>query len=421
MNTKGIFDQPHYESLNVSREEAAREVLLDLKDQRISKPRRAIGNGGCGLGHFSEFLRSIGFRVTAVDGRIQNVEEAKRRHPDIVFHTLDAESPALLDLGKFDLVFCFGLLYHLENPFRVVRNLRALTSKLLLAESMIYPGLKPRMDLVDEGTTEDQALLHIAFYPTEACLIKFMYGAGFKNVFRCAPMPNHPHFQRSGSKPGMRTLLAASQIPLETNLLESVEEPKNPFKYGGDEESRNGNTGLRTTVRKIRRFFSKSNSQKIESVRFRIRSLLPNVPLRFCAVWREMASRGNAPDTQLRAGNFERAETLFVEQISPAPGMTVLDIGCIMDFIPFSRHYRWEAQRKVIAAEPSPRERKRLGRHVRFNNCKNVRIESAALGNKAGKSDFFLVEGYSDYCNSLRPPAVEEQTRKIQVRRSIAR
>jgi FkbM family methyltransferase len=412
VSTAPIFDQPHYESLNLARVEAAREVLLDLKVQLHLETAIDVG---CGLGHFSEFLRSIGFRVTAVDGRNQNVDEGSRRHPDIVFHTLDAESPALLDLGKFDLVFCFGLLYHLENPFRVLRNLHALTSKLLLVESMIRPGSKPQMDLVDEGTTEDQALLHIAFYPTEACLVKLMYGAGFPNVYRGARMPGHPHFQDSPSAPRLRTMLAASHTSLQTSLLGSIEEPKNPFKYGGDDERRNDHSGLHTLAGKIRRFLSKSNTQKLESVRFRVRSLLPKRPtpilLPFGAKW---LLENSALDSELRGGSFERAEARFLEQFL-RPGMTVLDIGAHHGFYTLLASLRVGPEGRVIAFEPSPRERTRLGRHLRFNKCKNVQVEPMALGNVSGKSDFFVVEGYSDYCNSLRPPAIEEQTRTIRV------
>jgi FkbM family methyltransferase len=412
VNKDRIFDQPHYEALNVSRAGAAQEVLLNLKDQLHLETALDVG---CGLGHFSESLRSIGFRVTAVDGRRQNVEEASRRHPDIEFHTLDVESPAFLDLGKFDLVFCFGLLYHLENPFRVLRNLHALTSKLLLAESMVYPGSKPQMDLVDEGGTEDQGLLQIAFYPTEACLVKLMYGAGFTNVYRSARMPDHPHFQDSPSAPRQRTLLAASHTPIQSSLLVPLEEPKNPFQYGGGEKHSNGNSGSHTVVRRIRKFLSKSNSQKLESLTFRVRALLPKkrtpIVLPFGAKW---LLEDSSLDTQLRMGDFEPAETRFVEQFL-RPGMTVLDIGAHHGFHTLLASLRVGSRGRVISFEPSPRERKRLGRNIRFNKCKNVQVEPVALGKSPGKSDFFLVEGYSNYCNSLRPPAVEEQTRKIQV------
>lgn len=412
MSTTRIFDQPHYGALNVSRMTAARELLSELKD-RLNL-RTAI-DVGCGLGYFSDFLHSIGLQVTAIDGRRENCVEASRRYPDIAFHVVDAESPTLLEFGKFDLVFCFGFLYHLENPFRVVRNLHALTSKLMLAESMVYPGSKPQMDLVDEGGTEDQGLLQIAFYPTEACLVKLMYGAGFTNVYRFARMPDHLHFQGRPLGLRQRTALAASHIPLQTQLLGRVDEPKNPFRYLGDNERRNGERKQQVVVAKIRKFLSKSNRQKLESVTFRVRSLIPKRPtptvLPFGVKW---LLENSSLDTQLRMGSFEPAESHFVAQFL-RPGMTVLDIGAHHGFHTLLASLLVGNKGKVISFEPSPRERKRLARHIRFNKCKNVRIEPVALGKSTGKSDFFLVEGYSDYCNSLRPPAVEEQTRRIQV------
>src|SRR5580765_2579479 len=118
-----------------------------------------------------------GPKVIGVDGRQQNVEEARRRFPEIAFRHCDAQDAALRALGQFDLVFCFGLLYHLENPLLTIRHLHAMTTKLLLVEAVIFPGEEPIMALVDEGMTEDQGLNHFAFYPTEACLIKMLYRA----------------------------------------------------------------------------------------------------------------------------------------------------------------------------------------------------------------------------------------------------
>src|SRR5262249_7759633 len=150
---------------------------------------------GCGLGYFSALLKSLGFDVTAIDGRQQNVEEAARRHPGIVFKRCDAQSPELVQFGKFDLVFCFGLLYHLENPFLTIPYLLEMTKKLLLVEGVIYPGRDPVMGLVDEGATEDQGLNHVAFYPTESCLVKMLYRSGFARVYRFAPLADHIEYR----------------------------------------------------------------------------------------------------------------------------------------------------------------------------------------------------------------------------------
>ncbi len=70
---------------------------------------------------------------------------------------------------------------------------------------------------------------------------------------------------------------------------------------------------------------------------------------------------------------------------------------------------------RVIAFEPSPRERRRLLRHISINGCSNVFVEPLALGDHAGEADLFLVEGRQDWCNSLCPPDVDERTCTVRV------
>jgi hypothetical protein len=182
-----IFDQPHYDELN-----RARESVVN---------------------------------VLAIDGREQNVQEAQRRNPTIRAVHYNAEDACLKTLGTFDLVFCFGLLYHLENPLLAIRNLEAITGKVFLAEGVIYPGETPTMGLVDEGHSDDQGLNHLAFYPTDACLQKMLYCAGFGFVYRLALMPQHPDYQGRLDAPRVRTILVASRAFIASPQLEWVREP----------------------------------------------------------------------------------------------------------------------------------------------------------------------------------------------------
>lgn len=171
---------------------------------------------GCGVGYFSKFLSDLGFRVVALDGREENTTEAKRRYPEISFLTRNAEDPVLSDIGTFDLVLCVGLLYHLENPFRAVRSLHSLTGKVLIVESMCAPGRDPSLQLVDESEAGDQGLNYVAFYPTEACLVKMLYRAGFPFVYEFERLSEHSAFRASLWRWKERTMLLASKVPLNT-------------------------------------------------------------------------------------------------------------------------------------------------------------------------------------------------------------
>ncbi|MFZ0431926.1 MAG: class I SAM-dependent methyltransferase, partial [Candidatus Acidiferrales bacterium] len=217
-----VFDQSHYDALNDAREPVIRQLLESLRQAR--ELRTAV-DLGCGVGYYSAFLRDLGFRVLALDGRPENIAEARRRVSGIEFGVVDAEDAAVRSFGRFDLVLCLGLYYHLENPFVAFRNLLAMTGTVAILEGMCVPGVEPVLAVRDEGPTEDQGLRHVALYPTENGLIKLLYRAGFPKVYRFRTMPNHPNYMNSPLSRQKRTILVASFEPLETVQLELATEP----------------------------------------------------------------------------------------------------------------------------------------------------------------------------------------------------
>jgi SAM-dependent methyltransferase len=234
-----------------------------VADLRCSMDLRSAIDVGCGVGYFSELLQSSGFQVSAVDGRAENVEEASRRHKNIEFHQFNAEDSKLAQLGTFDLCFCFGLLYHLENPFLAIRILRALTKTLLLIEGVTFPGNEPIMALIDEECLQDQGLHHFAFYPTEACLIKMFYRAGFARVYALTSQPEHPEYHSSPEGRRTRTILVASLVPIQSKKLQFIPEPASDIRPWDP------TSGIEVpqTVQRLRRFAGKPFAEKIESLK----------------------------------------------------------------------------------------------------------------------------------------------------------
>lgn len=223
MSADWIFDQKHYQALNDSRKRILRSIIAE---QRVPLNLQSAIDVGCGLGHFSGLLSSLGLQVIGVDAREENVLEARRRYPGIDFHVLDAEQTTSERFGRFDLVVCLGLLYHLENPFRVVRNLAGMASQLALVEGMVYPSPEPIMSLLDENNLRDQGLNYVAFYPTETCLAKMLIRSGFSNCYLPNPMPDHSAFQHQPNGFRLRSMLAASKIPLSSAVLEPFAGPQ---------------------------------------------------------------------------------------------------------------------------------------------------------------------------------------------------
>jgi SAM-dependent methyltransferase len=260
LSARLVFDAEHYKRLNAARGAVVREILAELRGSLTLETAIDVG---CGVGYFSELLRSQGLSVVGIDGRAENVAEAGQRYTGILFREVNAEDPKLAMLGSFDVCFCFGLLYHLENPFLAVRNLRALTKKVLLVEAVTFPGRDPVMALIDEEVHEDQGLRHFAFYPTEACLIKMFYRSGFPYVYELISQPAHPEYHESAAGRRTRTMLAASLIPIETGKLRLAPEPVSEIRPW---DPASGVSGSETVI-KLREFAGKSFAKKIETLK----------------------------------------------------------------------------------------------------------------------------------------------------------
>lgn len=367
-------------------------------------------DSGCGVGFFSQMVQECGLQVRGFDGRAQNVAEARRRFPEILFEQGNVEDPAIRDAGTFDFVLCFGLLYHLENPFLAMRNLRALTGKCLLLESMCLPGEKTEALLREEPRLDNQSLTDVAFYPSEPTLIKMLYRAGFRVVYRVVSLPAHDDFRETSRHARRRTMLLASHFPLDfagLRLCPETRETRDPWSKVPEVPS--GVAG------RVRRFLGLSSREKYFAVAQRARRVFPalRVPFRlpFGAWW---LAEKSMLDYELSHDGYESAELSFVQRLL-RPGMTVLDLGAHHGLYSLLASRCVGSTGKVIAFEPSPRERERLNRHLNLNGARNVEVQTCALGPDSGVARLYLVANGQDGCNSLRPPAVLEPTSTMHV------
>jgi 2-polyprenyl-3-methyl-5-hydroxy-6-metoxy-1,4-benzoquinol methylase len=219
-----LFDEPYYIDINQARWTIAEKILNEIKLKNGIQLSSCL-DAGCGPGWFAEKLVNWGIAVNGIDGRSELIEEARKRVPNAQFYCGDLESETQIsDFASADLVFCFGLLYHTENPFRVIRNLYALTQKILFLESIIVPGNEPITWLVEEGKNETQGLTYYATIPSRACTIKMLQIAGFEYVYEYIGKVNHEDFIETDTKHQRRRIFIASQVQLKVNNL--IEIPK---------------------------------------------------------------------------------------------------------------------------------------------------------------------------------------------------
>ncbi len=211
-----VFDHDTYKEITEARKAHA-DFYLDTLVKELSLETAL--DVGCGVGSFSGWLAAKGLRVTGVDGRLENIDEARRRYPQVEFQVANVEDPLVKTMGQFDLVLCYGLLYHLENPFQALRNLFSVTEKILLMESRVIPYEMPAAFLMDECVGEDQGLNHMAFVPSRQALVNMLYASGFLSVFRPRTTPQHKEFQSTSLHHNSRSMLVASKVALHKDSL----------------------------------------------------------------------------------------------------------------------------------------------------------------------------------------------------------
>jgi ubiquinone/menaquinone biosynthesis C-methylase UbiE len=183
----------------------------------------------CHQGWFSLKLREFGFgSVHGIDARAQHVEDARliaaaKGMEHVAFSRGDVHALTPAIAGTHDLVLCFGLLYHLENPVGALRVARSLCRRLCLIETQVAPGQTGVVDygsyrfvkpiegsfvIVDEtGETHgpEASTLGISLIPSLEALHFILRKVGFSKV-EPLPVPEDGYEQL---KYGKRVLLAA--------------------------------------------------------------------------------------------------------------------------------------------------------------------------------------------------------------------
>ena len=224
MNAFSLFDQSYYVEINKARWSISKNIIGRLPELKTCT------DVGCGPGWFAEKLVQMGLTVFGVDGRLELVEEARRRVPHARFNIMDITSAEVtLSMTPTDLVFCFGLIYHLENPFSAIRNLHSITKKYLFIETQIAPGDNNNFVLVSEGKNATQGLNFHALVPSRRALVKMLYVSGFTSVYRFTGPIGHNDFIDEPNRIHRREIflaLKAIELNLPDFVLES--EPLTP-------------------------------------------------------------------------------------------------------------------------------------------------------------------------------------------------
>ncbi len=212
------FDQPESLAINQAR-------LTHLASLQLPLEGKTVLDVGCGVGHLAQFFVKRDCSVVCVDGREQNIISLRSRYPGLVAHVANVDREPLAQFGMFDVVFCYGLLYHLENPLAALRSMASVCREILLLETLISDHAWPILQIIDEPMTFSQALAGLGCRPSPSYVVTALNRIGFRFVYAPKVPPEYRDF-----KIGWRNNLDAwrNGHPLRCTFVASRTELRNP-------------------------------------------------------------------------------------------------------------------------------------------------------------------------------------------------
>ena len=104
---------------------------LDLEGKRVLEV-------GAGIGELTWFWEELGCEIVSTEARQGNIEYNLSRYPGRTVLKRDVTmKDSHKDLGMFDIVFCYGLLYHVPDPAFVIADLSKVCKSLFLVDTMV--------------------------------------------------------------------------------------------------------------------------------------------------------------------------------------------------------------------------------------------------------------------------------------------
>lgn len=156
-------------------------------------------------GYFSFLAEERGAIVTATDdydyswGRIASGKRGfdlakEARHSKVKEYPSAIYDLCPEQIGCFDIVFFFGVIYHLKNPYRALEIIYGLTKEMSIIEtsSLCNDVDSPVMRFYHNETSDKTNF----FAPNLLCLIEMLKSVGFKRIVPTKEYPKIPYEMR---------------------------------------------------------------------------------------------------------------------------------------------------------------------------------------------------------------------------------
>lgn len=186
--------------------DAMNDVRLVQFKAQFPAARTVLELGSLEGGHSFGLARDSDIeRILAIEGRTVNIERAQfvgrlLGVDKVRFIEANLENIELADYGKFDAVFCSGLLYHLPAPWKLIAQCARASSNLFIwthyagdAETTIVHGFKGKWYRESGFRDPLSGLSQESFWPTLDCLKAMLAQEGFTGIHVVEDQAEHPH------------------------------------------------------------------------------------------------------------------------------------------------------------------------------------------------------------------------------------
>ncbi len=179
---------------------------------------------GAGIGDHTHFFLDRNCKVTSTEGRSENLALLKSHYPQIECLRLDMDAPQIQFSSSFEIVYCYGLLYHLKQPVEALAYLAACCSNLLLLETCVSFGNEELINSCSEpAEVPSQAVSGQGCRPTRPWVFNELK-KHFEFVYITSTQPNHEEFPLDWTvspQPGRltRSVFVASRQKINNPLL----------------------------------------------------------------------------------------------------------------------------------------------------------------------------------------------------------
>ncbi len=189
------FRYGYYARHNSRRLEHVASLGLDLQQKSVLEV-------GAGVGDLTGFFLDRGCAVISVEPRPENCQAFGEffkgfEYPSSVQSAVvncDVESVTENIAARFDVVFCYGLLYHVADPELVLRILADRCTGLLLLETRVSFGDEEAINPLEENVESANQSFHGgACRPTRPWVFNRLR-ALFPYVYMPATQPAHEEF-----------------------------------------------------------------------------------------------------------------------------------------------------------------------------------------------------------------------------------